>query len=54
MNDRFITREDMRNACKILAGKPDGKEPFRRSRHGWCNNIKMHLKETGQLMGDLN
>jgi hypothetical protein len=24
---------DMRNACKILVGKPKGKSSFRRSRH---------------------
>jgi predicted Abi (CAAX) family protease len=47
MKERCITREDMRNARKILVGKPDGKKPFRRCKHGLLSNIEMHLKETG-------
>jgi hypothetical protein len=27
--------EKMRNACKILVGKPEGKRPFGRPKHGW-------------------
>jgi len=38
---------DMRNAYKILVGKPEGKRPFRRSRHRWEDNIRMDLKEIG-------
>jgi hypothetical protein len=35
----------MRNAYKILVGKPDGKRPLRRPRHIWEDNIKMDLRE---------
>jgi hypothetical protein len=32
---------EMRNACRILVGKPEGKSP----RHRWVDNIKMNLGE---------
>jgi hypothetical protein len=35
----------MRNAYKILVGKPEGKRPFGRPRRSWENNVKMDLKE---------
>jgi hypothetical protein len=35
----------MRNAYKILVGKPEGKRPLRRARRGWEDNIKMNFKE---------
>jgi hypothetical protein len=38
-------REAMRNAYKILAGKPEGNRPLGRPRHRWENNIKMDLRE---------
>jgi hypothetical protein len=31
----------MRNAYKILVGKPEGKRPLRRPKHRWEDNIKM-------------
>jgi hypothetical protein len=37
----------MRNACKILFGKPEGKRPLRRPKRRWEDNIRMDLKETG-------
>jgi hypothetical protein len=36
---------EMRNAYKILVGKPEGKKPFRRPRHRWEDDIKMGLRE---------
>jgi hypothetical protein len=36
-----------RNACRILVGKPEGKRPLGRTRHGWEDNIKMDLKGIG-------
>jgi hypothetical protein len=36
---------EIRNAYKILVGKPDGKRPFRRPRHRWEDNIKIDLRE---------
>jgi hypothetical protein len=38
---------EMRNACKILAGKPEEKRPLRRPRHRWEVNIRMDLREIG-------
>jgi hypothetical protein len=38
---------EMRNAYKILVGKPEGKRPLRRPRHTWEDNIKINLKEIG-------
>jgi hypothetical protein len=36
---------EMRNAYKILVGKPEGKRPLGRSRHRWEGNIRMDLRE---------
>jgi hypothetical protein len=35
----------MRNAYKIVIGKPEGKKPFGRPRHRW-EDIRMDLGET--------
>jgi hypothetical protein len=35
----------MRNAYKILVGKPEGKRPLRRPGRRWEDNVKMHLRE---------
>jgi hypothetical protein len=35
----------MRNAYKILVGKPEGKRPLGRYRHRWEDDIKMYLRE---------
>jgi len=37
----------MRNAFKILVGKPEGKRPLGRPRRRWEDNIGMDLRETG-------
>ena len=31
----------------VLVGKPEGKIPLGRPRHGWEDNIKMDLQEVG-------
>jgi hypothetical protein len=36
---------EMRNANKILIGKPEGKRPLGRPRRRWEDNIKMDLGE---------
>jgi hypothetical protein len=36
---------EMRNAYKILVGKPEWKRPLGRPRRRWENNIIMDLKE---------
>jgi hypothetical protein len=35
---------DMRNACRILVGKPERKKLFDRSRRSWEDNTKMDLR----------
>jgi hypothetical protein len=38
---------EMRNAYRILDGKPEQKRPLRRPRCRWENNIKVNIRETG-------
>jgi len=38
---------EMRNAYKILFGKPDRKRPLERPRHGLEDNIRMDAREIG-------
>jgi hypothetical protein len=35
------------NACRALAGKPEGKRPLGRPRHRWKDNIKVDFSEIG-------
>jgi hypothetical protein len=37
----------MRNAYKILVGKPEGKKPLGRLMHRWEDGIRMDPRETG-------
>jgi len=32
---------------RVLEGKPEGKRPVGRPRHGWEDNIRMDLREVG-------
>jgi hypothetical protein len=34
---------EMRNACRLLVGKPEGKRPLGRPRRRWVDNIRMYL-----------
>jgi hypothetical protein len=36
---------EKRNAYRILVGKPEGKRPLGRPRHGSGDNIKIDLRE---------
>jgi hypothetical protein len=36
-----------RGVHRVLVGKPEGKRPLGRPRHGWEGNIKMDLQEVG-------
>jgi hypothetical protein len=38
-----------RGTSRVLVGKPEGKRPLGRPRRGWEDNIKMDLKEVGNL-----
>jgi len=42
----------MRNAYRIVVGKPEGKRRLGRPRNGWEDNIKMNLTETGWKAAD--
>jgi hypothetical protein len=37
----------MKNSCRILVGKPEGKKPLGRTRYRWVDNIKMDLRAIG-------
>ena len=42
---RHVARmEEGRSTFKILTGKPTGKRPLRRPRHGWVDNVRIDLK----------
>jgi hypothetical protein len=38
---------EVRNACSVLGGKPEGKRPLARPRRRGKDNIKMDHKEIG-------
>jgi hypothetical protein len=37
----------MRNAYKILVGKPEGRRPLEKTKRRWEDNMRMDLRETG-------
>jgi hypothetical protein len=39
--------QKMKNACRLLVGKPDGKMPLGRPRRRWLDNIRMDLVGLG-------
>jgi hypothetical protein len=44
---RVARMREMRNAYRILIGKPEAKRPLGRPRRRWEDNIRMDLKEIG-------
>ncbi|KAJ4428432.1 hypothetical protein ANN_24469 [Periplaneta americana] len=42
---------ESRNAYRVLVGRPEGKRPLGRPRRRWEDNIKMDLREVGELDG---
>jgi hypothetical protein len=36
-----------RGVYRVLVGRPKGKRPLGRPRHGWEDNIKLYLREIG-------
>jgi hypothetical protein len=38
---------EVRGACNILVGKPEGRRPLGKPRRRWDDNIKMDLGEIG-------
>jgi hypothetical protein len=47
MGKSCSTHRAKRDAYRILVGKLEGKRLLIRPRHGWVDNIKMDLRETG-------
>jgi hypothetical protein len=47
MGRGFSMNWEKRNACRVLAGNPEGKRPLGKQRRRWVNNIKMDLREIG-------
>jgi len=45
--ERVALMGDMRNAYRLLVGKPGGKRPLGRPKHRWEDNIRMNLREIG-------
>jgi hypothetical protein len=37
----------LKNAYKIMVGKPEGKKPLGTPGHRWKGNVRMYFKETG-------
>jgi hypothetical protein len=42
---------ERRGTHGVLVGKPEGKIPFVRPRHGWEDNFKMDIQEVGLWHG---
>jgi hypothetical protein len=40
------THGEMRNACRILVGKSEGKKPLGRPRNRWEDNIKIPRRKS--------
>jgi hypothetical protein len=47
MGGACITNGVKKNAYRLLVGKPEGKRPLGRPRHGWVDSIRMDLGEVG-------
>jgi hypothetical protein len=47
MGGTCSTKEEKKNAYKILLGKPEGKRPLGRPRSRWVDNIKIDFREIG-------
>jgi hypothetical protein len=45
MGGAYSTHGQMRNAYRMLVGKPERKKPLERHSSRWEDNIKMDLKE---------
>jgi len=41
---KVCSTHGMRNACKFLVGKLEGKRPLGKHRRGWESNIKIDFK----------
>jgi hypothetical protein len=53
MDGQRSAHEEMRNAYKLLVGKPEGKRPLGRPRSRWKVNINMYLRKM-EFEGDVD
>jgi hypothetical protein len=44
MRGFILSMGEKMNACRILVGKPEGKRPLGRPKHGLEDNIKMDIR----------
>jgi hypothetical protein len=44
MDGHIALMEEMRNACRIFVGKPDGKRLFGRPRRRWEDSIRIDIR----------
>jgi hypothetical protein len=42
-----VAHAEVRDACTVLVGKPEGKTPHGRPRHRWEDTIEVGLQEIG-------
>jgi hypothetical protein len=49
MGGTLACTEEMRNAYKMLVGKPEWKRPRGRLKCRWKGNIRMDLREMGRV-----
>ena len=47
MGGACSTYWERRGVYRVLVGKPEGKRPLGRPRHGWVDNIEVDLQEVG-------
>jgi hypothetical protein len=52
MGGACITNGGKRNACRLLAEKPEGKRPLGRPRRRWVDNIKTDIREMARRGAD--
>jgi hypothetical protein len=53
MSKAYSTNVEKRNAYRILVGKPERRRPLERPRHRWVDNIKMDLRQDGEVWTEL-
>jgi hypothetical protein len=53
MDGACSTNGEMRNAYRLLVGKPEGERPLGRPRRRWVDNIRMDLGEMGWVCTEL-
>jgi len=47
----WCIRVRRRGVYRVFLGKPEGRRPLGRPRHGWVDNIRMDLRDVGMWTG---